>query len=160
MKHSNSKNGFLTMDSFDLYISITIFSFQIGWAESKLFWFEYFGRQPNWKLKGHNWSDQKSQNGFFSHAFPLAHRTHVNWRNWISMSRTHFYQLSKTHHLSVIKEGEESQEDTLKIRSDEKFPEYWLDVLRSFLLDFHFSCDSELSKCLNWQTWQTGWRRS
>ena len=60
-------------------------------------------------------------------------------------------------HLLVIKEGEESQEDSLKIRSDENFLEAWLWILRSFLLDFHFSRDSELRKCLNSQTWQTGW---
>ena len=27
-------------------------------------WFEAFGRQQNWKLKGHNWSNQKFQNVF------------------------------------------------------------------------------------------------
>ena len=46
-------------------ISDPIFSFQIEWAENKLLWFEDFGRQPNWKLKGHNWSNQKYQNEFF-----------------------------------------------------------------------------------------------
>ena len=47
VKHSKYKNGFLTMDSFDQYIFETIFSFQIGWAETKLLCFEDFGRQPN-----------------------------------------------------------------------------------------------------------------
>ena len=32
-----------------------------------------------------------------------------------------FYHLSKSHHLSMTKEGEESQEDSLKIRSVEIF---------------------------------------
>ena len=57
----------------------------------------------------------------------------------------------------MIREGEESQEDSLKIRSDENFLEAWLWILRSFLLDFHISCDLELSKFLNSQTWQIGW---
>ena len=52
-----------------------------------------------------------------------------------------------------IREGEESQEDSLKIRSDENFPEALLLTLRSFLLDLRFSCESELSKFLNSQTW-------
>ena len=39
--------------------------FQIRWPETKLLWFEDFGRQPNWKLKGHNRSNQKYRNGFF-----------------------------------------------------------------------------------------------
>ena len=58
----------------------------------------------------------------------------------------------------MIREGEESQEDSLKIRSDENFSEAWLWILRSFLLDFRFSFDSELRKCLNSQTWETGWK--
>ena len=57
----------------------------------------------------------------------------------------------------MIREGEESQEDSLKIRSDENFLEAWLWILRSFLLDFRFSCELELRKCLNSQTWQTRW---
>ena len=28
-------------------------------------WFVDFGRQPNWKMKSHNWSNQKYKNGFF-----------------------------------------------------------------------------------------------
>ena len=63
----------------------------------------------------------------------------------------------KIHYLLVIREGEESQEDSLKIRSVEKFMEAWLWMFRSFLLDFCFSCELELSKCLNSQTCQTGW---
>ena len=67
VKHSRSQNGFLTMDSLNQEISNTIFSFQIGWAETKLLWFEDFGRQPNWKLKGHNWSEKKNlKMGFWS----------------------------------------------------------------------------------------------
>jgi hypothetical protein len=56
----------------------------------------------------------------------------------------------------MIREGEESQEDSLKIRSDENFLEAWLWILRCFLLDFLFSCELDLSKCLNSQSWQTG----
>ena len=63
----------------------------------------------------------------------------------------------KIRHLLVIREGEESQEDSLKIKSVGKFLEALLWILRCFLLDFCFSCESELSKCLNSQTWQTGW---
>ena len=57
----------------------------------------------------------------------------------------------------MIMEDEESQDDSLKIRSVENFLEAWLWILRSFLLYFHFSCELELSKCLNSQTWQIGW---
>ena len=64
MKHSKYKNGFLNMDSLGRDLSKTIFSFQIEWAKTKILWFEYFGWQPNWKLKGHNRLDQKYQNGF------------------------------------------------------------------------------------------------
>ena len=52
----------------------------------------------------------------------------------------------------MIREGEESQEDILKIRSDENFLEALLWILISFLLDLHFSCELELSKFLNSQT--------
>ena len=58
--------------------------------------------------------------------------------------------------LLVIREGEESQEDSLKIISDENFLEAWISILRNWLLDSCSSCDSELSKCLNSQTWQNG----
>ena len=68
-----------------------------------------------------------------------------------------FYHLSKFHHLLVIREREESQEDSLKMRSVENFLEVWLWILRSFLLDFSFSCESEFRKFLNSQTWRTGW---
>jgi hypothetical protein len=67
-----------------------------------------------------------------------------------------FYQLSKIRYLPVIREGEESQEDSLKITSDENFPEAWICILISFVLDSQSSCDSELRKCLNSQTWQNG----
>ena len=75
VKHSKYQNDFFTMNSLDWDLSGSIFRFEIGLTESKIMWFEDFGRQPNWKLKGHNWSNQISQNGFFSHVFPLAHRT-------------------------------------------------------------------------------------
>ena len=114
------------------------------WSTTKL---EVEGSQP---------VEPKISKWVFAHVFPLSHGTHSNWRNFIWMSVT-FYQLLKIRHLLVIKEGEESQEDSLKIRSDENFLEAWLWILGSFLLDFFFSCDSYLSKCLNSQTWQTGW---
>ena len=41
------------------------------------------------------------------------------------MSRTHFYQCSKIHQLPELRGGEESQEDSLKITSDEIFPKAW-----------------------------------
>ena len=56
----------------------------------------------------------------------------------------------------MIREGEESQEDSLKITSDENFSEGWICILISFVHDSWSSCDSELSKCLNSQTWQNG----
>jgi hypothetical protein len=37
-----------------------------------------------------------------------------------------FYQLLKIRHFLVIREGEESQEGSLKIISDENFIEAWL----------------------------------
>ena len=57
----------------------------------------------------------------------------------------------------MIREGEESQEDSLKIRSDENFPASWLWILRSLLVDSLSSCDSKLKKRLNSQTWQNHW---
>ena len=53
------------MNSLNQELSRTIFSFKIWWVETKIMWFEDFGQQPNWKLKGHNWSNQKYKNGFF-----------------------------------------------------------------------------------------------
>ena len=64
VKHSKFQNGFLTMDSLDQDLSNTIFSFQIIWGKTKILRFEDFGQQPNWKLKGHNRSNQNYQNGF------------------------------------------------------------------------------------------------
>ena len=49
----NTKMGFspwiisITMNSFDRELFETIFSFEIRWAETKIMWFEDFGRQPN-----------------------------------------------------------------------------------------------------------------
>ena len=54
----------------------------------------------------------------------------------------------------MIKEGEESQEDSLKITSDENFPEAWIYIWIIHVLDSQSSCDSELKKCLNSQTFQ------
>ena len=56
----------------------------------------------------------------------------------------------------MIKEGEESQEDSLKITSDENFLEAWICILINHVLDSWSSCDSELIKCLNSQIWQNG----
>lgn len=44
VKHSKSQNGFLTMDSINRELSVTISSFKIEWAETKITWFEDFGR--------------------------------------------------------------------------------------------------------------------
>ena len=57
----------------------------------------------------------------------------------------------------MIREGEKSHEDSSKITSVENFLEAWIWILRSFELVFLSSCESELSKYLNLQTWQTGW---
>ena len=57
----------------------------------------------------------------------------------------------------MIREGEGSKEDSLKITSDENFLKAWLWILISFVLDSKSSCDSEFRKCLNSQTWQNGW---
>ena len=43
-----------------------------------------------------------------------------------------FYQFSKSCHLPVAREGEESQEDILKIRSDENFLESWLWIFKKY----------------------------
>ena len=48
----------------------------------------------------------------------IKHLTESNSNEYNS-----FYQFSKIHHLLVIREGEESQEDSLKIRRDENFLE-------------------------------------
>ena len=56
-----------------------------------------------------------------------------------------------------MREGEESQEDTMNITSDENFPEAWICICISHVHDSWSSCDSELIKCLNSQTWQNGW---
>ena len=67
-----------------------------------------------------------------------------------------FYQLLKFLHLLVIREGEESQEDRLKIRSVIFFLEAWMLILRSFELFCLFSCESKLRNWLNSQTWKIG----
>ena len=56
----------------------------------------------------------------------------------------------------MIREGEESQEDSLKITSDENFPKYWIWILISHVLDSKYTCDFEFRKFLNSQTWQNG----
>ena len=43
VKHLKYQNGFFTMYSLGREISETIFSFQIRWAETKIFEFEDFG---------------------------------------------------------------------------------------------------------------------
>ena len=54
----------------------------------------------------------------------------------------------------VIREGEESQEDSLKITSVEIFMEAWIWIWISHVIDPQSSCDSELNKCLNSHTFQ------
>ena len=103
------------MDSLDRDISNTIFIFQIGRAKTKILWFEDFGRQPNWELKGHNWSDQKSKNGFF--LMPSIWIIELKISNKIEFGWVELI-LSSFEDLSSVREGEESQEDSLKIRSD------------------------------------------
>ena len=44
VKHSKYQNGFLTMYSLGQDIFDINFNFQIWWAETKLLWFEDFGR--------------------------------------------------------------------------------------------------------------------
>ena len=60
VKHLKYQNGFLTMDSLDRDISGTIFIFQIGWAETKIFGFEYFGLE----VERPQPVRPKNQNGF------------------------------------------------------------------------------------------------
>ena len=85
VKNSKYKNGFFTMYSLNLKLSRTIFSFPIGWAETKIFGFEDFGLEvERSQLVG-----PKISKWVFSHLFPLPHRTHSNWWNYIWMSRTH-----------------------------------------------------------------------
>ena len=53
------------MNSIDQEIYGSIFSFEIGWAETKIMWFVDLGWEPNWELKGQNRSNLKYQNEFF-----------------------------------------------------------------------------------------------
>ena len=52
----------------------------------------------------------------------------------------------------MIREGEESQEDSLKIISDENFLEAWICIFITHVLDSRSSFDFELSDFLNSQT--------
>ena len=79
------------------------------------------------------------------------------WQIQIWMRRTHFYQLSKPCHLLVAKEGEESQEDSSKMKSVEKNTKSQMWVLRCFVHDHRFSWKYELRWCQNWQTCHAGW---
>ena len=54
------------------------------------------------------------------------------------MSKTHFIIFSKLCHLLVIREGEESQEDSSNIRSVENFLRDQMLILRHFKLFFSF----------------------
>ena len=65
-----------------------------------------------------------------------------------------FYQHSKIHQLLVMRGGEESQEASVKITSDENSSEAWIWILMRYELDSWYSCDFELKKCLNSQTCQ------
>ena len=74
VKHSKYKNVFFTMYSLSRDLSGTIFIFLIGWAKTKIFGFEYFGLE----VERSQPVDQKISEWFFSHLFPVAHRTHSN----------------------------------------------------------------------------------
>jgi hypothetical protein len=75
-----------------------------------------------WKLEGHSRSTQKSQNVFF-----LISSIFLIELIAIDGIRLDDYNLfdqhSKIHQLPVMRGGEESQEDSLKITSDENSPE-------------------------------------
>jgi hypothetical protein len=92
VKHSKYKNGFFTMSSLGLKLSETIFSFPIGWAETKIFEFEYFRleveRSQSVGLNISKW--------VFSHLFLFPHKTHSNWWNQIWMSITHFINIQRS----------------------------------------------------------------
>ena len=60
-----------------------------------------------------------------------------------------FYQCSKIHQLLVLRGGEESQEDNLKITSDEIFPKAWICIWISHVLDSQSWCDSKVLKLSN-----------
>ena len=74
------------MYSLGRYLSGTIFSFPIGLVETKIFQFEDFGLE----VERSQPIGPKISKFTFSHIFRLSHRTHINWWNWIWMSRTHF----------------------------------------------------------------------
>ena len=74
MKHLKSQNEFFTTSSLNLKLSGTIFSFQIGLAETKIFGFENFGLE----VERSQPVGPKISKWVFSHLFPLPHRTHRN----------------------------------------------------------------------------------
>ena len=67
-----------------------------------------------------------------------------------------FYQHSKILQLWVMRGGEESHEDSLKITNDENYLEAWICILMRYEPGSRSSCDSALKKYLNSQTWQNG----
>ena len=81
-----------TMYSLDREISGTIFSFQIRWAETKIFGFEDFGLE----VERSQPVGPKIWKWVFSHLFHFPHRTHRNWQNWIWMSITHFINFQRS----------------------------------------------------------------
>ena len=54
----------------------------------------------------------------------------------------------------MIREGEESQEYSLKITSDQNFREAWMCIWIIHVIDSRSSCYYDFKKCLNSQTWQ------
>ena len=140
------------MYSLSLNLSGTIFSFQSDEQKPRYLDLKILA----WKLKGHSWSAQKSQNGFlFISSLCLIEliATDGIGFGWVEL----IYQHSNIHPLPVIREGEESQEDSLKITSDENFPEAWIFILIRHELDSWSSCCYALNKFLNSQTCQKGW---
>jgi hypothetical protein len=121
VKNSKFENGFLTMSSLDHKLSRTIFSFAIGWVEIKIFQFWDIG----WKLKSHNWSSEKSQNGFFLITSsrllePIA--TYGIEFGWVKLILWSFEDSPVT----GSRGGEESQEDSLKITTCKNFLKAWV----------------------------------
>ena len=52
----------------------------------------------------------------------------------------------------MIIEGEESQQDRLKITSDENSLETWIYIFMRYEIDSRYSCDDALNKYLNSQS--------
>ena len=131
------------MSSPDHKLSRTIFSFVIRWVEIKIFQFWDIGleveRSQLVVLKISKWS--------FSHHFFSPPRTHSNLQNRIWMSITHSMIVRRFPSYKL--EGRESQEDSLKITTCEKFMKAWVCKWERYELDFTSWCDSWLLELLN-----------